>query len=298
MTTHHAQPEAAVRDDAPPAVLGPYELIRPMSPAVVPRPASDRGHPVQRWLALHTPDETDRLVHVFTEPLDEHELDRAYHALWNLAGVPHAHLLSPECVAVHQRSGLLWAASRFVGHHERVLTLAEHAEMKGGALPPHEAERAVIQLLESLDAAQSGGILSGPLAADSILVDRRGSVCLELHGLGRALDGLRGFGRELVIDEVRSVVEIGYRLLTGHEPEQTDGLRPSRLVRRLDRAWDPWFEAGLDPVGCFECPRDALEALPSAVFHARPQPGGVIERLRRVLERPRAVATRETRGGA
>jgi len=290
MTTHHTHHQGSGNRTS--AHLGPYELIRPMAPARVVRPASDSVYTVERWLALHSPDDTDRMVHLFAAPLDEGEFDRAHKALWQLAGQPHAHLLSPECIAVHRQSGCLWAASRFVGHQERVLTLAEHAQIKGGALPPHETERAVIQLLESLREAQAGGILSGPLSPESVLVDRRGSVCLELHGLGRALDGLHGFGREMIIDEVRSVVDIAHRLLTGHDPAQTDGLRPSRLVKRLARGWDSWFETGLDPVVCFASPEDALEALPSAAFDARPQSAGVIRRLRRVLERPRAAAAR------
>ena len=313
MTTHRTQSHARLETrfetqiggaadalpNAPrPTQLGPYQLVRPIAPAAIHRPASDSTYTVERWLALHTPDETDRIVHLFAEPLDDAELDRAHKALWRLAATPHAHLLSPECVAIHRQSRCLWAATRFVGHQERVLTLAEHARIKGGTLPPHETERAVIQLLECLQQLHAGGILSGPLHAQDILLDRRGSVCLELHGIGRALDGLHGFGSELVNDEVRSVVDIAYTLITGLHPEQTDGLRPSRLVRRLDRAWDQWFEAGLDPVSCFQSPEEAIEALPSGAFSTRPTTTGMIGRLRRALERPRPTPAQKTDTGA
>ncbi|MEN1704641.1 MAG: hypothetical protein AAGJ54_03885 [Planctomycetota bacterium] len=271
--------------------IGPYVLAHRMPDADVPRPASDGSYRIERWIALHTPDESDRIVHVFSEPLDDAELDRAQRALWKLASNPHRHLLCPERIGIDHRTGELWAASRFVGHNEHLLTLAEHRERKGGFLPPHEAERAVIQLLQALECAHNAGILSGPQVAEEVLVDQRGSVCLELHGIARALDGLEVTSKELVVDEVRSVVEIGFCLLTGMTPGEAEGVRPSRLVKRLDRAWDRWFETGLDPVSCFETASDAIAALPSSAFDAQPKPG-VIGTIKKVFD-GRAWATAE-----
>jgi hypothetical protein len=98
---------------------------------------------------------------------------------------------------------------------------------------------------------------------DEILVDRRGSLLVELYGVARAMDTLARPSLETLRDEVRSVVEIGYQLVTGLRAEHP--LIPAgRLVRKLDAGWDQWLARGLDPSGGFDSADGALAALPGA----------------------------------
>jgi hypothetical protein len=106
-------------------------------------------------------------------------------------------------------------------------------------------------------------------------------VLLELYGVARVLQGLDHANSELVRDEVRSIVEIAYRLVTGL-PADEPRIPASRLARRLPRAFDEWLEEGLHPTAGFQTAEEALSKLP----HRRPEPEP--SRVRTVLGRLRA----------
>ncbi|MFG0259162.1 MAG: hypothetical protein ACF8LK_02325, partial [Phycisphaerales bacterium JB041] len=110
------------------------------------------------------------------------------------------------------------------------------------------------------------------------LVDRHGSLLIELYGVARALAGLEGMNGELVRDEVRSVVEIAYRLLTGIEADEPR-IPVGRLVKRIPRGFEQWVETGLDPTGGYQTAQDAIDAL--AESKAEPE----TSRVRTVLGR-------------
>ena len=94
------------------------------------------------------------------------------------------------------------------------------------------------------------------------MVDRRGSLSIELYGLARrlAMPGARP-ASEAIRDEVRSIVEIGYWLLTGL-PAEEPRIMAGRLIPKLERRWDEWFDRGLDPLAGFLSAEDALGAMP------------------------------------
>ena len=143
------------------------------------------------------------------------------------------------------------------------MSLARLLEEKGGRMPPSETERALSHLLIGVQGAHGVGLVHGPLRADEVLVDRRGSASIELYGLARRLhpDHTQGDIDARRAEEVASLVRLGYRLLTGLEPADR-AIPASRLVKRLDRRWDAFFVRGLGDG--FAGAADALAHLPGA----------------------------------
>lgn len=203
-------------------------------------------------------------MYVLDEPLDGEERSRLCGYLGALSEMAPGRTAAPEAAGLE--NGFVWIASPFVGHGTAMLTLDRLAEERD-TLAPNEVDRAICQLLDTTESARDAGIAHGPVSYGEPTVDRGGRVVLELPGLGRALDGLSRVNPELVRDEVRSIVELGYRIAVGL-PAGESPLRPSRLNRRLGRSWDLWFEQGLDPSRGFETPAEARLALPSATTEA------------------------------
>jgi hypothetical protein len=118
-------------------------------------------------------------------------------------------------------------------------------------------------------------------------VDRRGSLAIELYGLRRRLLGSGDRpATEVGRDEVRSIVAIGYELLTGLSAEDPR-IEATRLIPKLDRRWDEFFAEGLDPLAGFLTAGDALGSLPSLrrELDARQSPVQVVIRgFRRALK--------------
>jgi len=263
-----------LRDAAPEKPrFGPFELIRPLEP----------GPLSERWLARHEFDHTSHVVHYFAERHNRSCQRRFLEAIEAVAVAKSAHLLAIERFGVCP-GGRGAAVTPFTGNHQGLVTLAALLELKGGRMSPTEAERAITHILEGVEAgAPIGG--NGPVTLDQVLVDRHGRAAIEFYGLGPRLKGAARTGPESVRDEIRSVVEIGYRVLTGLEPEEPR-VPVSRLERRLPRAWEAWLERGLDPVSGFATVEEALLGLPSREneLESAGSPGPVrvlLSRLRR-----------------
>ena len=147
---------------------------------------------------------------------------------------------------------------------------------------PDEAERAVMQVLEAFHDATAQRQHHGPITMDEVLVDRHGSLVVELFGMSRLVRGLTVGNSELVRDEVRSVVEMGYQLITGL-PAEEPFIPAGRLVKKLDPAWDDWFDRGLDPAEGFASAAEAIASLPSqSVIIETKRAGGSV---RTILDR-------------
>jgi hypothetical protein len=243
-------------DRVPRLRIGPYLLMRQM----------DRGRWTDRWLAVHDREDSAHVVHRFAVGAGEHQ--RFLEAAERASRLDHPHLLPIEHFTLGTVvGGNAWVVTPYTGTQDGLLTLDGLLSAKGGRMPPPEAERALVQLLGACRYAHVLGVRHGPVSMDEVLVDRRGSVAVELYGLGREL-GPVGPGvasaAEVVRDEVRSVVEIGYQLVTGLSADEPR-IDAGRLVRRLDARWDGWFEAGLDLLGGFADADAAIAALPSTL---------------------------------
>jgi serine/threonine protein kinase len=237
--------------------IGPFRLIQQLEP----------GPMAERWLALDEREESTHVAHRFRSGTDKSELRRLVEGMERLSSLAHPHILPIEHFTL-ERVGLgkgdgAWVVTPYTGTPEGLLTLSLLREDKGGQMPPVEVERTLMHLLEAGEHAHAAGFRHGPMAAEEILVDRRGSVSVELYGLRRIMRGDEaGLPGEVERDEVRSIVEIGYRLLTGLSAEEPR-IRADRLIQKLDHRWDEWFDAGLDPMAGFLSAGEALAWLPS-----------------------------------
>lgn len=232
------------------AFFGPYRLVR--------RLQSSRH--AARWLGLHVRQQSSHVVHVFPLCADRSESRRFTQAFERLATLSHPHILKAEQFSF-SATGLPVVVTPYTGNQDGLLTLGRLLDLKGGQLGVFEAERAARQLLETIAFGHEHGIPHGLLALDEVLVDRHGSLFIEHYGLRMASRAeLRT--PDLDLDEVRAVVSLAYQMMTGLEAGEPL-IPPSRVVRRIDKAWDGWFAAGLTPTSGFESAAAAIEAMPS-----------------------------------
>ncbi len=235
------------RDD--PLSFGPYRLVRPLG-------RHDAG---ARWVAIDERSGQNKTVYRFDRGDDHPDRRRTLSALERLGAVQDAHLLTAEQFSIRD-DGSVWAVAPYRGHQNGLMSIGELASAKGGVLGITETQRAIDQLLNGIAVAHDENIAHGVLTPDEIFVDRHGSVWVELYGL---LPCVRGAGHadELTVrDEIRSVVSLAYTLLTGLEAEDPR-IAASRIVRKLDRWWDAWFDRGLDPTGGFATADEALSSM-------------------------------------
>lgn len=253
--------------------LGPYALTRVLEPCAL----------ADRWLALHDADHSSHVAYCFGPRRNRAEQRRFLGAIESLSALEESHILKIEQFALDQ-SDTAWIICPFTGDADGVRTLARLLREKGGQLSPFELEPALTQILQGVSYAHRHRRCHGSLDMSEILVDRHGRLIIELYGLARALEGHGGFDPETARDEVRSVAEIGYQLLTGLRCEEP--LIPvGRLVKRLDPRWIAWFERSLDPSDGFDTADEALAALPSVAAVETPRPAsravlGVLELIR------------------
>ena len=228
--------------------IGPYVFMRQIEP----------GRFGDRWMAVHDEDDNPFIVHRFQVHRSRAEQKRFAAAVETLATLDHPHLLPVVEFSLGSAAGNAWVVTPFTGNQEGLLTLDRLVRDKGGRLSPKEAERALVQLLEAADYAHSRGPIHGPIRMDQVLVDRHGSLLVEMYGFDRAIG--TEHTADAARDEVRSLVEMGYRMVTGLTADDPR-IPAGRLVPRLPRRLDRWFEAGLDPVEGFTTAQAALDAL-------------------------------------
>lgn len=233
-----------------PPLQGPYRITRPLA----------RGPLSWRWLAVHERALTTHVIHELIARHDKIERRRFLSAFEAVAELNHPHLLPVEHVALGP-SGRAMLVTPYTGNQEGLITLSGLLQSKGGRMAPSEVDRAMTQLLDAVRFAHSRRRHHGPIALDEVLVDRHGRLFIEFYGMARTLKGLKPGNTELERDEVRSVVEMAYTLLTGLQADEPR-IAASRLVKRLDDRWDAWFADGLDPAGGFASADEALTMLP------------------------------------
>lgn len=207
-----------------------------------------------------------------------------------VSGLRLPHVLPIEYVTLKTEAGPLegaWLVTPFTGNLEGLVTLESLLLAKGGRMSAVEVERAIGQVLETIEAAHAVGQVHGALRLEEILVDPRGSVVIELYGLRRRLMGAAMVAApEAIVDEVRSVVAMAYRLLTGVEAGEP-AISASRLSAEA-AGWETWFEMGLDPLRGFTTAGEAAGMMPTggraAEVSVRVGPVGAMWRkVRRVL---------------
>lgn len=242
-------PDSESRLSTSSRAFGPYELQREL------RPSGE----VERHLALHPEIHTHHVAYRFRLGPSETQRQRFLSAIERNASLDIPHLLRVEQFALTTPTEA-WVICPYTGNHDGLMLLSDLLAVKGGRMEPLEVARVLSQLLEAIGAAHNAGIVHGPVARDQILVDRSGSLDIELYGIGAALTGPHDTD-ELAREELMSVVRIAYQLLTGVEASEVL-IEPSRLVEKLDREWDAFFAECLDPAGAFVDAQDVLDLVP------------------------------------
>lgn len=241
----------------------------------------------KRWLALHEPTQTSRMMYRFKAG---DAVARCATALDGLKSFNHGHVLGIEAMAA-DRGGDVWVDTLYPGNQDGLVTLAGLLEAKGGRMSPHETMRALEHLLDAAGAAHEAGLCHGWLSLDEVLVDPRGRLLIELYGVPRAVAAPESAApvAELRRDELTSIAAIGYRLLTGQTADEPR-VAVSRFVPRLDRGLEAFIERGLDASTGFESAGEAMLWLAGRDGAERRGAGlggaaQVIGRLRRAVAR-------------
>ena len=229
--------------------LGPYRLLRPLTSTSM----------AERWVGLHEREQTTYVLYLFDVCHDRAEERRFIDAMEQVSRIDQAHLLPIVHYSI-LAGGRPWAVTPYLGSQVGLVTLESLREEKGGSMPLVEVERVLSQLLATCSEASEAGVYHGPLKAEDVLVDRSGRVSIEMYGVSRMLEGLSNTG-EIARDEVRSLIELAYYLLTGLSAEEPR-IPAGRLIKRLPGTWNAWIEEGLSPVGGFDSAAEALAAMP------------------------------------
>jgi len=231
------------------AVFGPYALLRPLHP----------GPLGKRWLARHRFDLTAHVIHrlhMCDGPDDVARFRAAVDRLQNLAS---PHLIVPEFAGVRD-GGEAWVASRYTGDRDGPVSIRRLIAMKGGVVSPQEVRHATEQLLQAVRHAHAAGIVHGPIGREEVLVNRRGSVAIELYGLARQLDEASCL-QTLAREEVRSIAMLAAGMLLGQDVDDES------LDHRLDAGPDAgalteWLRMALEPGAGFLTADEAAAAVP------------------------------------
>ncbi len=263
--------------------LGPYQLVQELAQGPWPEGV------MSRYLGLHAEAQTSHVLYRLALAGDKSERRRVVSAFDALSHLSHPHVLRIERFTL-EGDRAAWAVTPYTGAQSGLLTLPDHLSAKGGRMGLAEAERATRHVLEAMACGHERGIVNGPIDRERLLVDRFGSIRVELYGLDRMLDGLGSANAEVIRDEVRGAVELAYRLITGIDADEPM-IPASRLAKKLDKRVSDWLEAGLDPAGGYSSAAEALEALSETM----PRP--VVGPVRQVLDRFRGrVAVRDAAG--
>lgn len=232
-------------------------------------------HGCDRVIMLHERDRTNHLLYRFGHILDVVARRRVFDRFMTTARLAHPHILQIQHVS-YDDTGRLCVVTDYPGNQDGLVTLDDLLVTRSGTLGFSEATRLVEQLLQTSAHAGERGVLHGPFRGGELLIDRHGCTLVELFGLEHALTN--SFDQTGVrAEQIRSVAEIGSRLITGMR-ELSPDLRVSQFGKKADRAWDAWFRYALDPVEGFESFDDAIGALPGTenrgtkTIELKPQP--------------------------
>lgn len=232
--------------------FGPFQIIRPLG--------MTRG--VERFVVLCNKTDTNRLLYRFPAQSNHMHRRSRFEQMVTLSMLNHPHLLKVESASYDDR-GRLCTISPYPGNHEGLVRLSDLLDQHGGKFTVPEAARAIEHLLSASAYAHSKELVHGPVLPEHVLVDRFGAVQIELYGhqhLERSSTNTTAHLHRA--DEVRSIADIGYKLLTGLD-NNAERIAPTRIIKRLDRQWDTWFDIALDPIDGFADAQHALNALPT-----------------------------------
>tara|TARA_R110002072_G_scaffold42064_21_gene118829 strand:- start:86710 stop:87564 length:855 start_codon:yes stop_codon:yes gene_type:complete len=237
--------------------FGPYKLVRTLGNA----------HGATRYAVLCSRTDTNYMLYRFEHITNVKERRALFNALLKMSTLKHAHLLNIESVS-YDDNGRLCVVTPYTGNHDGLVTLDQLLNIRDGKLGEVESTRALGHLLDAIRLAHKHEIYNGQINPDDILVDRYGCLQIQLYGFEtiahRSINQAPTQSERamLITDEIRSVVDLAYTMMTGLKATD-DRIAPSRVIKKLDKNWDTWFDIGLDPIDGFDNIEHAINALPT-----------------------------------
>ncbi len=236
------------------------------------------GAAARRLLLKHIQNQSPHVAHLLDAKNTSLPVEAAISAL---APIRITHIAPVEDQAVLD-DGIPVLITPYFGHASGLVNLESLVTARGGRLSPEEIESAADHILHALDDAHGQRLYNGPIDPRQILIDRQGRVQIEQFGLARLLSrGLpdaRTAREEEIRAEVRSVVELLFRCLTGLD-SRTIGVSPAQVVSSLDPLLDEWIATGLKEGAGFESAAAARAALPENHRTGNPPPGALAKAL-------------------
>lgn len=226
----------------------------------------------QRSYAMHDTRSTSHLVYTVGSRYDRSLRRRVDESSGRLTSLSDPHLLRYECVGMCERRGCC-IVTPYTGDQTGLLTLRRLRDLKGGRLPEIEVLRAVEHLLNGVRALHAAGLSDGSLTLDRALVDRHGSVVIELAGLPVFLTPDDQAMPELRRADLVAVGRMTYELLYGKAPGRKG---VERISSAPQSGWDLWLFNALDPWEGFASAEVALSLLPR---ESPASPRGVVRKL-------------------
>lgn len=245
--THPAEAHPLLSRAAP-RVAG-YTLSRPLG-------GFRLGH---RWLAHASPSGEAAVACRIGGTGSDINRRAAREVVGRLGRLEHRHIVRVLATAI-DAEGDPWIVTEYTGTHDGLTTLPSLVALKGGRLSPYETRLVIEQLLSAIAYAHERGETHGELSIDDVLVDRRGSVLIELYGVHRRIAAPDMDDDEARRAEVRSLATIACELLTGLPGDE--GLRVRGALRRAGRSWKAWIEKGLAPESAWAGAGEALASVP------------------------------------
>lgn len=234
--------------------FGPFKLIREIGSA----------HGASRFVVLCSRTDTNYMLYRF-EHINNHKHRRSlFDAMLKMSSLDHPHLLKVQSVS-YDDHGRLCVITPYTGNHEGLVSLGDLLNARDGKLGMVEAARALEHLLDAIGYAHTQDVINGTINPEDILVDRYGCLQIQFYGFGSLMNRSQieaDNHSAQIADEIRSVVELGYTTMTGLS-SRSDRIAPSRVMKKIDRNWDLWFDIGLDPLDGFESLDHAINALPT-----------------------------------
>ncbi len=234
--------------------FGPYKLIRSIGSV----------HGASRYIVLCNRTDTNYTLYRFENIHNQHIRRQAFHAFLKMSAVEHPHI-HKIISATYDDRGQLCVITPYTGNHEGIVLLDDLLHRQDGKFGVIEASRAIEHLLGAVAHAHKHGIVNGTIKQEDLLVDRYGCLQIQFYGYEssiRSSEDQSASKSSDINDEVRSIIDHGYTMLTGLTTAG-ERINPSRVIKRLDRAWDTWFDIGLDPLDGFESVEHAINAMPT-----------------------------------
>lgn len=152
-------------------------------------------------------------------------------------------------------SGWTWALSPYAGDIEGVRSLTDVLKLRPGhQMPVYEARVAASQLIDAANDMRRCGVAFADITGRDVLVDRRGSVRVEVVNASRSASDTA------MRDDTFALGVLVYEMLTGATPSGAF-MPPSRLASGVGRSWDRWTERALSRE--FDSLSAAAAALPT-----------------------------------